>query len=101
VVFRTTIGFIFVGFFVNLIFIPINNIIVGSGLLRWVILGDFKDAPKLKTIKVVYEENFYARDSGILEQLKELSSRRRAIEGSVNGRDGMDSRSSSTIPRKM
>ncbi|KAE8732381.1 Protein transport protein Sec61 subunit gamma [Hibiscus syriacus] len=32
--FRTTIGFVvmgFVGFFVKLIFIPINNIIVGSG----------------------------------------------------------------------
>ncbi|XP_044972724.1 protein transport protein Sec61 subunit gamma-like [Hordeum vulgare subsp. vulgare] len=29
VVARTTVGF--VGFFVNLIFIPINNIIVGSG----------------------------------------------------------------------
>ncbi|KAE8807747.1 Protein transport protein Sec61 subunit gamma [Hordeum vulgare] len=31
---RTTVGFVvmgFVGFFVNLIFIPINNIIVGSG----------------------------------------------------------------------
>ncbi|KAI5065192.1 hypothetical protein GOP47_0019887 [Adiantum capillus-veneris] len=34
VAFRTAIGFVvmgFVGFFVKLIFIPINNIIVGSG----------------------------------------------------------------------
>ncbi|XP_044957248.1 protein transport protein Sec61 subunit gamma-like [Hordeum vulgare subsp. vulgare] len=31
---RTTVGFVvmgFVGFFVNLIFMPINNIIIGSG----------------------------------------------------------------------
>ncbi|KAG8481786.1 hypothetical protein CXB51_026445 [Gossypium anomalum] len=37
VAFRTAIGFVvmgFVGFFVKLIFIPINNIIVGSGSMR-------------------------------------------------------------------
>jgi hypothetical protein len=32
----------------------------------------------------VYEETFYARGSGTLEPLKELSSRRRAVEESVN-----------------
>jgi hypothetical protein len=33
----------------------------------------------------VYEENYYARDSGTLEQLKELSTKRQAIEESING----------------
>ncbi|GLJ07982.1 hypothetical protein SUGI_0078990 [Cryptomeria japonica] len=45
----------------------------------------FHDPAKLKTKKVVYEETYYARDSGTLEQLKELSSRRRAVEESING----------------
>eukprot|EP01018_Ginkgo_biloba_P025635 Gb_25621 [translate_table: standard] len=45
----------------------------------------FQDPSKLKTKKVVYEETYYARDSGTLEQLKELSCRRRAVEESVNG----------------
>ena len=35
--------------------------------------------------QVVYEENYYARDSGTLEQLKELSTKRQAIEESING----------------
>lgn len=33
----------------------------------------------------MYEENYYARDSGTLEQLKELSTKRQAIEESING----------------
>lgn len=35
--------------------------------------------------QILYEESFYARDSGTLEQLKELSSRRQAIQDSING----------------
>jgi hypothetical protein len=35
--------------------------------------------------QVVYEETYYARDSGTLEQLKELSTKRQAIEESING----------------
>ncbi|KAG0565453.1 hypothetical protein KC19_8G191300 [Ceratodon purpureus] len=45
----------------------------------------FQDPVKLKTKRVVYEENYYARDSGTLEQLKELSTKRQAIEESING----------------
>uniref|UniRef100_A0A0D6QZH8 BRO1 domain-containing protein n=1 Tax=Araucaria cunninghamii TaxID=56994 RepID=A0A0D6QZH8_ARACU len=45
----------------------------------------FHDPAKLKTKKVMYEETYYARDSGTLEQLKELSSGRRAFEESING----------------
>ncbi|XP_010265230.1 PREDICTED: uncharacterized protein LOC104603022 isoform X2 [Nelumbo nucifera] len=44
----------------------------------------FGDPAKLKTKKVVFEDVFIARDSGTLEQLKELSSRRRAVEESIN-----------------
>lgn len=32
----------------------------------------------------VFEEKFIARDSGTLEQLKEMTSRRRVIEESIN-----------------
>ncbi|KAH6763001.1 hypothetical protein C2S52_020434 [Perilla frutescens var. hirtella] len=39
---------------------------------------------KLKTKPVVYEHVVLASDSGTLEQLKELSSRRKAIEDSIN-----------------
>lgn len=35
--------------------------------------------------QILYEETFYARDSGTLEQLKELSTRRQAIQDSING----------------
>lgn len=45
----------------------------------------YQDPVKLKTKKVVYEETYYARDSGTLEQLKELTARRKAIEDSLNG----------------
>lgn len=45
----------------------------------------YQDPVKLKTKRVVYEENYYARDSGTLEQLKELSTKRQAIEESING----------------
>ncbi|CAK9207580.1 unnamed protein product [Sphagnum jensenii] len=48
-------------------------------------LLQFKDPLKLKTKRVVYEETYYARDSGTLEQLKELSTKRQAIEESING----------------
>ncbi|XVF43008.1 hypothetical protein PTKIN_Ptkin02bG0005800 [Pterospermum kingtungense] len=39
---------------------------------------------KLQTRKIVYESVFSARDSATLEHLKELSSRRRVIEESIN-----------------
>ncbi|KAL3510852.1 hypothetical protein ACH5RR_030253 [Cinchona calisaya] len=39
---------------------------------------------KLKTKQVVFQEVFPACDSGTLEQLKEMSSKRRAIEESIN-----------------
>eukprot|EP00249_Psilotum_nudum_P001349 c13793_g1_i1 orf=295-1434(-) len=45
----------------------------------------YRDSAKIKTKKVVYEETYYARDSGSLEQLKELTTRRKAIEDSLNG----------------
>ncbi|XP_073395450.1 uncharacterized protein [Physcomitrium patens] len=45
----------------------------------------FRDPAKLRTQKVVYEETFYARDSGTLEQLRELSTRREAIQNSIDG----------------
>uniref|UniRef100_A0A1D1ZE25 Programmed cell death 6-interacting protein n=1 Tax=Anthurium amnicola TaxID=1678845 RepID=A0A1D1ZE25_9ARAE len=44
----------------------------------------FQDPLKLKTKKIVFEDAFHAHDSGTLEQLKELSSRRKVIEESVN-----------------
>ncbi|CAI9785354.1 unnamed protein product [Fraxinus pennsylvanica] len=39
---------------------------------------------KLKTKQVVYQNALLARDSGTLEQLKELSSKRKAVEESIN-----------------
>lgn len=39
---------------------------------------------KLKTKQVVYQNVLLARDSGTLEQLKELSSKRKAVEESIN-----------------
>ncbi|KAM7468387.1 hypothetical protein LguiB_015949 [Lonicera macranthoides] len=44
----------------------------------------FRDPSKLRTKKVVFEDIYPARDSGTLEQLKELSSKRRVIEESIN-----------------
>ncbi|PQQ09642.1 pH-response regulator protein palA/RIM20 [Prunus yedoensis var. nudiflora] len=44
----------------------------------------FRDPAKLKTKKIVFEEAYAARDSTTLEQLKELSSKRRMIEESIN-----------------
>ncbi|XP_018823695.2 uncharacterized protein LOC108993285 isoform X2 [Juglans regia] len=44
----------------------------------------FPDPVKLKTRKIVFEEAYAARDSATLEQLKELSSKRRVIEESIN-----------------
>lgn len=35
--------------------------------------------------QVAFEDTYYARDSGTLEQLKQLSSSRKAIEASING----------------
>lgn len=46
----------------------------------------FSDFVKLKTKKIIFEDTFIARDSGTLEQLKELSSKRRMIEESINER---------------
>lgn len=57
----------------------------------------YQDPVKLKTKRVVYEENYYARDSGTLEQLKELSTKRQAIEESING----SSRVTPAIAREM
>lgn len=45
----------------------------------------YQDPVKLKTKKVIFEETYYARDSGTLEQLKELTTRRKAIEDFLNG----------------
>ncbi|XP_002980459.2 BRO1 domain-containing protein BROX [Selaginella moellendorffii] len=45
----------------------------------------FRDPSKLKTKRVVFEATYYARDSGTLEQLKDLSTKRKAIEESING----------------
>lgn len=44
----------------------------------------FQDPAKLKTKKIVFEEAYVARDSATLEQLKELSSKRRILEESTN-----------------
>ncbi|KAF5444479.1 hypothetical protein F2P56_033607 [Juglans regia] len=44
----------------------------------------FPDPVKLKTKKLVFEEAYAARDSATLEQMKELSSKRRVIEESIN-----------------
>ncbi|KAI4379160.1 hypothetical protein MLD38_005493 [Melastoma candidum] len=44
----------------------------------------FPDPAKLKTRKIVFEDVFPAIDCGTLEQLKELSSKRRLIEEAVN-----------------
>ncbi|XP_076917215.1 uncharacterized protein LOC143577198 [Bidens hawaiensis] len=40
----------------------------------------FKDPSKLRTKKIVFEDVFCAQDSGTLEQLKELSSKRVSVE---------------------
>ncbi|KAL3501664.1 hypothetical protein ACH5RR_036113 [Cinchona calisaya] len=45
---------------------------------------NYSGLSKLKTKKVVFHEVFAASDSDTLEQLKELSSKRRVIEGSIN-----------------
>lgn len=45
----------------------------------------FGEASKLKTKTLVFEDVYAARDSGTLEHLKELSSKRRVIEESING----------------
>ncbi|XP_057961702.1 uncharacterized protein LOC131153428 [Malania oleifera] len=44
----------------------------------------FGDPAKLKTKRIVFEDVFIAHDSGTLEQLKELSSKRKVIEESIN-----------------
>uniref|UniRef100_A0A2N9F1H6 BRO1 domain-containing protein n=1 Tax=Fagus sylvatica TaxID=28930 RepID=A0A2N9F1H6_FAGSY len=44
----------------------------------------FPDLVKMKTKKMVFEDVYAARDSATLEQLKELSSKRRVIEESIN-----------------
>ncbi|XP_050375137.1 uncharacterized protein LOC126792718 [Argentina anserina] len=44
----------------------------------------FQDPAKLKTKKIVFEEAYAARDSATLEQLKELSSKRKILEESTN-----------------
>ncbi|MCO5564320.1 hypothetical protein L7F22_017980 [Adiantum nelumboides] len=45
----------------------------------------YQDPVKLKTKKVVFEDTYCARDSGTLEQLKELTTRRKAVEDFLNG----------------
>ncbi|WCJ24580.1 Endosomal targeting BRO1-like domain-containing protein [Euphorbia peplus] len=44
----------------------------------------FPELAKLKTKKIVFEDVFVARDSVSLEHLKELSSKRRVIQDSIN-----------------
>ncbi|KAJ0989210.1 hypothetical protein J5N97_007566 [Dioscorea zingiberensis] len=44
----------------------------------------FRDAAKMRTKKIVFEEVYTACDAGSLEKLKELSSRRQAVEESIN-----------------
>ncbi|XAR65399.1 hypothetical protein NMG60_11009518 [Bertholletia excelsa] len=44
----------------------------------------FPDPAKLKTKRIIFENMFPSRDSATLEQLKELSSKRMAIEESIN-----------------
>lgn len=44
----------------------------------------FPDPAKLKTRKIVFETVFAAHDPGTLERLKELSSKRRVIEETIN-----------------
>ncbi|KAF3975416.1 hypothetical protein CMV_001347 [Castanea mollissima] len=44
----------------------------------------FPDLVKMKTKKMVFEDVYAARDSATLEQLKEVSSKRRVIEESIN-----------------
>ncbi|XP_015895684.3 uncharacterized protein LOC107429501 isoform X1 [Ziziphus jujuba] len=44
----------------------------------------YQDPAKLKTRKIVFEDTYAASDSFTLEQLKELSSKRRLIEDSIN-----------------
>ncbi|KAL3678362.1 hypothetical protein R1sor_021318 [Riccia sorocarpa] len=45
----------------------------------------FQDSAKVKTRNVAFETAYYARDSITLSQLRDLSSKRRAIEESING----------------
>ncbi|XP_022968231.1 uncharacterized protein LOC111467531 [Cucurbita maxima] len=47
-------------------------------------LLQFSDPAKLKTKMCVFEDKFIARDSSTLEQLKEMTSRRKVIEESIN-----------------
>lgn len=42
-------------------------------------------SPFLMLFQVVFEDTYYARDSGTLEQLKELTTRRKSIEDFLNG----------------
>ncbi|PSR91195.1 BRO1 domain-containing protein [Actinidia chinensis var. chinensis] len=44
----------------------------------------YTEPAKLKTKKIIFEDVYPARDSGTLVQLKELSSKRRAMEESIN-----------------
>ncbi|GAV59165.1 BRO1 domain-containing protein [Cephalotus follicularis] len=44
----------------------------------------YPDPAKLKTKKIVFEDAYAARDSATLEHLKELSSRRKVLEESIN-----------------
>ncbi|GBG85160.1 hypothetical protein CBR_g39725 [Chara braunii] len=46
----------------------------------------YRDLSKLQTKKVVFEESYYAKDSATLELLRELTTKRRAIEEVLNGR---------------
>eukprot|EP00897_Mesotaenium_endlicherianum_P004361 jgi/Mesen1/3953/ME000209S02963 len=49
-------------------------------------LLQYHELAKLQTKGVSYEDKYYARDSGTLNQLKELSARRLALEESLNGK---------------
>lgn len=75
----------------------IDFILSGAGALfeSSVVLVDYNMFAK--PCQVVYEETYYARDSGTLEQLKELSTKRQALEESING----SSRITPAIAREM
>ncbi|XP_065880339.1 vacuolar-sorting protein BRO1 [Euphorbia lathyris] len=60
------------------------TIFLRSHILSAKMMLQYRDLAKLKTKKIMFEDVFAARDSVTLEHLKELSSKRRVIEDSIN-----------------
>ncbi|RDX74890.1 Apoptosis-linked protein 2-interacting protein X 1, partial [Mucuna pruriens] len=60
------------------------NQFLASELKRLKMMLHFVQPSKLKTKKIVFEDVYAACDSATLEHLKELSSKRKAIEDSIN-----------------